>query len=833
MTSQRNPLPSSDRRLRWQFAKTSAAMAIERAAQAFWPAWTIVFAFYALLAFSNEISAGTQIALVALCAIALSTAIVVGAIRFHWPKRLEIRNRLDAGLSGSPLAAIEDKQAIGVSDPQSVAVWNAHIRRMLVIAQTARASAPDLKLSATDTFALRYTALTAFVVALLFAPPPEFRFDQLSAAAGEPVPKGDGFEAWVMPPSYTKLPGVYLNQATQGEAIDVPAASITTIQFHPVGGPCSLGQEFGENQIVQEVNQPQSIEFEVVVDGTLTIGGVGCEDRNWNIVARADSPPTVAFSGEVERGINGDLRLPVAFTDDYGVQKIEAWAEIDLESVPRQHGLAAEPTTKALPKQSVALPFSASLVDFERVISGDYSRHPWTGLPAMIKVQAEDGAGGTGVAEVRIDQLPSLEFLDADAKAYAELHRDLGWSEDNVEWVQDVGRALTHRADESGLNLGAYLLSRLALHGLEVGTEERVFEASELFWQAALLSEGHRAYNARQEMKRAAERLFEAMQNGASQQEIARLMQRYQEAVSEYLRQLRRQAQHMQANGAELPQQGNRSFTQRDIARMLEDLQSLLEQGRTDEAMQMLAEMSQMLQNSTASRSNSGQAGGSQQPMSGLEEALRRQQGLTDEAFRQLQEQRRQSEVGQSQSNVGSSGGSGSGQDHFGQGAGQSGGSDSLLQRQRSLVEDLQDGLRRFEENDESANAARQALESALREMTSASDAIARDNLDTALQHQHQSMRDLAAGIQALRNRLRSTEGGNNSNSSMNGGEPTDPFGRILQRVGQAAEGDGLVPNELNVQRSRALRDEIRRRAGEMARPDVERDYLLRLLGDF
>ena len=67
----------------------------------------------------------------------------------------------------------------------------------------------------------------------------------------------------------------------------------------------------------------------------------------------------------------------------------------------------------------------------------------------------------------------------------------------------------------------------------------------------------------------------------------------------------------------------------------------------------------------------------------------------------------------------------------------------------------------------------------------------------------------------------------------MNGGEPTDPFGRILQRVGQAAEGDGLVPNELNVQRSRALRDEIRRRAGEMARPDVERDYLLRLLGDF
>ncbi len=50
----------------------------------------------------------------------------------------------------------------------SAAVWRAHQKRMSARAATARAVTPDIRLARRDPFALRYVALLAFAVALLF-----------------------------------------------------------------------------------------------------------------------------------------------------------------------------------------------------------------------------------------------------------------------------------------------------------------------------------------------------------------------------------------------------------------------------------------------------------------------------------------------------------------------------------------------------------------------------------------------------------------------------------------------------------------------------------------
>jgi hypothetical protein len=41
------------------------------------------------------------------------------------------------------------------------------------------------------------------------------------------------------------------------------------------------------------------------------------------------------------------------------------------------------------------------------------------------------------------------------------------------------------------------------------------------------------------------------------------------------------------------------------------------------------------------------------------------------------------------------------------------------------------------------------------------------------------------------------------------------------------------IPEEADLQRARQILDELRRRAGEFGRPEIERDYIDRLLRQF
>ena len=61
-----------------------------------------------------------------------------------------------------------------------------------------------------------------------------------------------------------------------------------------------------------------------------------------------------------------------------------------------------------------------------------------------------------------------------------------------------------------------------------------------------------------------------------------------------------------------------------------------------------------------------------------------------------------------------------------------------------------------------------------------------------------------------------------------------DPFGRAPNDAtpGQA-EGDVVIPDTGDLKRAREIRDELRRRASERSRPEVELDYIDRLLRQF
>ena len=101
--------------------------------------------------------------------------------------------------------------------------------------------------------------------------------------------------------------------------------------------------------------------------------------------------------------------------------------------------------------------------------------------------------------------------------------------------------------------------------------------------------------------------------------------------------------------------------------------------------------------------------------------------------------------------------------------------------------------------------------------------------------------------MDALRNGMRSLNQALAQNNSSEPGqgseggeaqgrvEPTrrDPLGRELGNTGQFGTDEGLLQGEDVYRRAEKLLGEIRRRSAEQDRPEVERDYLRRLLDQF
>jgi hypothetical protein len=64
-------------------------------------------------------------------------------------------------------------------------------------------------------------------------------------------------------------------------------------------------------------------------------------------------------------------------------------------------------------------------------------------------------------------------------------------------------------------------------------------------------------------------------------------------------------------------------------------------------------------------------------------------------------------------------------------------------------------------------------------------------------------------------------------------GQETDPLGRPLRGRDYGDDVTVKVPGEIDAQRARRILEELRKRFGESMRPQLELDYIERLLKDF
>ncbi len=854
-------------RLRLPLSLSWAGLLAERLVRAFWPLWTLLAALAAaaMLGLQDhlmfEVATGAGIAAI----LGAVTLLVVGLARFRWPRRAEALARLDAALPGRPLQALGDTQAIGRGDPASEALWQAHRARMEEAARAARAPRPDLRIARLDPFGLRYIALLGLVVALLYGS--VWRVStavQLAQGAGGAPVSGPTWEGWIEPPVHTGLPSLYLADQ-QGDRLEVPVGSRVTLRFYGEVGALALAETVsGRTEDIGAATDPEQ-SFEIAQDGTLAIKGPG--GREWQIRAVPDAPPAAALLADgAKTTFDGQMSQPFTAQDDYGVTGGTATFRLALEEVDRRYGLAPRPEPREPIVLDLPLPITGDRAEFTETLVGNLSQHPWAHLPVTLTLTVRDAAGQIGTSAPLALDLPARRFFDPVAAAVIEQRRDLLWTAANAPRVAQVLRAITYQpGDTLFRDMADYLKLRTILRRLEAATEggtvppETRDELAQALWDLAVTLEDGDIADALERMREAQERLSEAMRNGASEDEVARLMQELREATDDYLRQKMQQAER--EGGADQPDGGEREgarLSQQDLQDMMDRIEDLMRQGRMAEAEEALRQFQQMMENLRVAEGEGGEGEGSpgQQAMEGLADTLRQQQGLSDQAFRDFQQQFNPGAgSGENPGSEGENGGQGQGQDlrqdGEGQGhAGQGGSGDAegvqsgegsqpgtLAERQQALREELGRQRGNLPGSGEAAEDARGALDRAGEAMEDAARSLRDGDMAEAIDRQAEAMDALRDGMrdlgEAMAEQGDARQGGQGQARSDIEGQQSDPLGRRTGEGSRAGTEGDLLQDEDVYRRARELLDELRRRSGESARPEVERDYLRRLLDRF
>ena len=824
--------------LGWRIFLTRVGMLAESASAVLWPAAAALMAGYAAASFGTGAAPAFEFAAWIAWGLTSGFLLLRGLLRTRWPRRGEALARMDRSLPGSPIAALLDRRAPVGGGRAGDELWEEHVRRMALEASKARAVAPAIRLAESDPYCLRLAAATAFAIALLFGPGIALPTGIPHVGAASASAEGTSFDAWMEPPAHTGMRSLYLNEVASGATVEAPEGSVVTILEHGGSGGLKIAESVSGGAGPESGDGGRRT-LTIMESGELRLAADGGTEAFWSFEAMRDRPPVVAPGGPMVNEPGGVLEIPLRISDDYGVAALEIEFRLDSEGIERSHGLAAEHDPAEPQTFPIPLPYGGSRTEIETEFRGGFESHPWAGLPVRIVATATDSAGQPGRSGDWFAVLPEREFLDPVAAALAEQRRDLMWSGANAGRVARAARAITHDPDALFDGIRAYAFARAAIRRLESGPEgasdpARRSDAASLLWHAALAAEGGNIEALRRRLADAGERLAEAIREGAPEEMIASLIQEYRSLMEEYLRQMAQSGAVASVPGGQFAE--TREIGSDQLEDMLEELERLLREGRMEEAGRMLSELRSIMDNLVAGQPEGGSGAGqfARQSVDGFRSILREQQGLADRAYRDLRELGGPESAGRSSGNTGSSGGIGSGRDHFGEGEGSAGGGgdgSALSELQETLRQRLRSQMRDLANSGAlDSAAALGTFEDAARAMTRARDRLAEGDLQGGIAEQTGAMERLGEGIRSLGRSLQGADGSGYGGPPGTGTTSGDPFGR--SGSGRAGIGHGSLvnPEALLNRRVQELREEIRRRTSDPDRPQSERDYLIRLL---
>src|SRR5512132_3076579 len=779
----------------------------------------------------------------------LTAAAFAPVLMLRVPSRIEGLRRLDrnSGLPHRPATAIADEIAVPTEDSYSVALWRAHIERALRAANTLKAGTPMPRLALRDPFAVR-ALVAVLVVATFFAAGGE-RMKRIAAAfdwQGVMMPANFRIDAWVSPPPYTGRPPVILPGLRPGEpvqsaaALSVPAGSVLVIRATGIHLDVVASGGLAEpSSGAQSSNAKGSEERRFVINdaGAATVRGAAAGDVTWQFTAIPDKPPTIALAKEPEGQARGALQLSYKLEDDYGVTG--AQAIFKLQSSEGTNGHPARPLYSA-PDFPLVLPQARTKNGIGQTTK-DLTEHPWAGTDAAMILTARDEAGNEGQSAAFEFRLPERPFSKPIARALIEQRRILALDGDAQASVLTALDALTVAPERFNMEGNVYLGLRAIFWQLSrAKTDDQLRDVVGRMWDMAVHLEDGSVSDAEQALRAAEEALRQALERGASDEEIKRLTDQLRAALDKFLQAL---AEQMRKNPQQLarPLDPNaRQLRPQDLRNMIDRLEQMARSGARDAARRMLQDLQQMLENLQMARPGQQMDGdGDDDMMSALDELgdmIRKQQQLRDRTFQQGQDQRRDRQRGQrgQQGQKGQQGQQGEQGDQMG----------DLRENQQGLrdqLKKLMEELRKkgFGQGQQGQGEMDQ-LGRAGEAMGDAEGQLGEGNADGAVDSQGRALEALRRGAQNLGQSMQqqgmSGPGPNGQPGRLGlprAQQDTDPLGRPLRGRDYGDDTTVKVPGEIDVQRARRILEELRRRFGENFRPQLELEYIERLLRDF
>ncbi|HWX86499.1 MAG TPA: TIGR02302 family protein [Xanthobacteraceae bacterium] len=788
---------------------------------------------------------GRAAAVIACAAIAVIAAWPFRSVRL--PGIRDALSRLDrgSGLPHRPATAITDDLAVTPKDPYSLALWNAHVERALAAARALKSGWPSPRVARRDPYALRALVLIA-CVATFFAAGGE-RWKRITAAFdwhGVVLPANFRVDAWVIPPAYTGKPPLILPGIHPGEMAALPANGIVSVPINSTlvvrsTGKVSLDVSAtgGVTVAKDAVKAPAGTDehrFAIAATGSATLRGAG-DDLTWAFNVIPDKPPTIALTKDPEQQGRGSLLLSYRLEDDYGVT--EAQATFARKNDGGAEGESPHPLFGP-PDFALILPQARTRAGVAQTIK-DLTDHPWAGAEVEMTLVARDEGGNVGKSEPFAFRLPARIFVKPLARALVEQRRNLALDANARPVVLTALDALALAPEKFTPQAGTYLGLRGVFWSLvRAKTDDDLRDVAARLWSMAVQLEDGDISDAQANLRNAEEALRQALERGASDEELKALMDQLRAAMDRFMQALAEQLKNSQQLARPLgPNQ--RLLSQRDLQSMLDRLENLAKNGARDAAKQLLQQLQQMMENlQMASPDMNGDDGDDM--MSALDELgdmIRQQQDLRDRTFRRGQDQRQQGQQRGPQSRPGQQG------PQQGQQQGNSLGElrqnqQALRDRLNQLLEELKNlgqnqGGQQEQDNLDQLGRAGEA-------MGQAENDLAQGNPDNAVDAQGRALEALRKGAQSLAQAMQQQMGQGPGPMGRAGrlgqsraDQQTDPLGRPLRGRDYGDDTTVRVPGEIDVQRARRIIEELRKRFGDMARPQEELDYIERLLKDY
>ncbi|HWY80542.1 MAG TPA: TIGR02302 family protein [Roseiarcus sp.] len=805
-------------------------------------------------------------------------------MRLRRPAARDVLARLDrdAKVGHRPASSLADSLANDHGDPGTQALWAAHRARLEREVEAIRVSPPSPGMAARDPYALRFgVAMLAFAAAVVAGPEMYGRFvaafdwrsDEAMAAVAE-----SRIDAWIDPPPYAGQPPLVVDFKTADpRTLTVPEDSVLVVRGDPgvvgtrVDGGITPFEQKSETQPASASGEksttlatpppasaaaayaPTEKRWTIHGSGKATILRGG---RPVAVTVLAVTPagnPTIVSTEDPRANLTGTLRLAYKTQDRFGLASARA-------DFSRPHeGPGPAPRTLAPPPQAaLQLPPSANGVgDGHSTI--DLSEHPWAGAKVTMRLSAVSISGKTGDSGPIEVTLPQRMFHNPLARALVEQRRNLILDPDHAPKQVDTalsGLSIAPELFDTPANI--YLGLKQAKTSLDhAHSDADLLDVAALLWAMAQQLENGDASKAERDLRAAEQALREALQRGASDEEIQKLMQQLREAANRFMSEMARNSPDGNPE--------DQNVQSKDMDKMMDQMEDAARNGSREDAQAMLDQMQEMFENMRSAQDDKESPAEREmrKQIGELEKLLRDQQALRDDTFRSDQKERARKRGRRSQSSPDQQD-SQEQPDQDGSNAPDQGDNDSdqgdkqdqdqadkgqpqLGDRQRGLRDRLAELQRQLkslgmkgEKGFDDAQGDMKEAEGDLKGGQGKSGQSGQSGKGAAVDAQGRALQALRDGAQGLQKQM---DGQGQGKGKGKGGKGTyvgrrsrpgempgdDPLGRGAE--GEKGREDGPLKQSAGAaERARRVIEELRRRLADPDRPVDERDYLERLM---